>query len=125
MLLGMWVFGLVAPVVVVMAMISPLGAAVAIVLTLIGLLVIRGGVSAAFDGWAGLEFIGSWIGSRRRGRGTAGLDWFCSVCRSLNHWSAETCYRRCGPREQIERVGAHAVPLEPSAGRAQRDRRHG
>lgn len=122
---GMWVFGLVIPVVFVMSLISPLAAVVAILLTVAGLLVMKGGVDAAFEGMAGLEFLGSWIGSRRRGRGIAGLEWFCATCRSLNPSSAAACYRGCGPRELIEREGAYAPPVEPSAARNQRDRRHG
>jgi len=125
MLTGMWVFGLVIPVVVLMAIVSPLAAVAAIVLAAVGLLAMKGGVDAAFEGWAGLEFIGAWIGSRRRGRGARGLEWFCATCRSINHASAAGCYRGCGPREMVERVGAYAPPVEPSAARNQRDRSHG
>lgn len=122
----MWVFGLVIPVVIVMGLISPLAALAAIALTALGLLVMKGGVDTAFEGFAGLEFVGAWIGSRRRrGRGAAGLEWFCATCRSLNTAPASACYRGCGPRELIEREGAYAPPVEPSAARNQRDRRHG
>jgi len=124
-LTAMWVFGLMVPVVVVMGAINPLAAVVALALAGLGLLFMKGSVDAAFEGWAGLEFFGAWLGSRRRGRGVTGLEWFCSTCRSLNAPSAEHCYRGCGPRESVERVGAYPVPVEPSAARNQRDRRRG
>ncbi len=109
----------------VMFLVHPVAALVAVVATLLGLLTMKWSVAAAFEGWAGLEFLGSWIGSRRRKRGVAGLAWFCATCRSLNPSTATACYRGCGPRATTEMVGTYALPVEPSAGRSQRDRPRG
>ncbi len=111
--------------IVVLFLISPTAALVAIGAAVIAVLVVRFSVDTAFEGWAGIQFLGAWIGSRRRARGVAGLDWFCARCRSLNPPSADACYRGCGPRAETELGGSYALPLEPSAGRNQRDRRHG